>query len=157
MKAQKRRPLPPRKTDRLSDLRVLPGRWSQWFCREFCRPIYYCSSKWRYSGIRYSMTKIPPDDILEGLCRPRTRESVKFKTVLKLCDLEIHQKKAGADYHRLKTMTKRSIEQNFWNKNFEARKRNYERNALVKNQETKQRGQGTLGDCLQWTTNRRCS
>ena len=29
MKAQKRRPLPPRKTDRLPDLRVLPGHWSQ--------------------------------------------------------------------------------------------------------------------------------
>ena len=26
-------------------------------------------------------------------------------------DLEIHQKKAGPDYHRLKTMVKRSIEQ----------------------------------------------
>ena len=29
MKAQKRRPLPPRKTDRLPDLRGLPGHWSQ--------------------------------------------------------------------------------------------------------------------------------
>ena len=25
---------------------------SQWFRPELCRPIYYCSSKWRYSGIR---------------------------------------------------------------------------------------------------------
>ena len=29
MKAQKRRPLPPRETDRLPDLRVLAGHWSQ--------------------------------------------------------------------------------------------------------------------------------
>ena len=29
MKAQKRRPLPPRKTDRSPDLRVLPGHWGQ--------------------------------------------------------------------------------------------------------------------------------
>ena len=29
MKAQKRRPFPPRKTDRLPDLRGLPGHWSQ--------------------------------------------------------------------------------------------------------------------------------
>ena len=28
-KAQKRRPLPPTKRDRLLDLRVLPGHWSQ--------------------------------------------------------------------------------------------------------------------------------
>ena len=33
------------KTDRLPDLRVLPGHWSQRFCRELCRPIHYQSSK----------------------------------------------------------------------------------------------------------------
>ena len=44
-KAQKRGPFPLRKTDRLPDLRVLPGHWSQRFRRVFCRPIYCCSSK----------------------------------------------------------------------------------------------------------------
>ena len=37
--------LSPWKTDRLRDLRVLPGHWCQRFCRELCRPIYCCSSK----------------------------------------------------------------------------------------------------------------
>ena len=41
------------------------------------------------------MTKIPPDDILEGLYKLRIRESEKLKTVLELYDLEIHQKKIG--------------------------------------------------------------
>ena len=57
------------------------------------------------------MTKIPHDDILEGLYKLRIRESDKLKTVLELCDLETHQKKLGPDYHRLKAMVKRSIEQ----------------------------------------------
>ena len=92
------------------------------------------------------MTKIPSDDILEGLYKLRIRESEKLKTVLELYNLEI-QKKAGPDYHRLKTMVKRSIEQNLRIKNFEARNGNYERNAVVKNQGTKQRGQRILGDC----------
>ena len=52
------------------------------------------------------MTKIPPDDILEGLYKLRLRESEKPKTVLELYDVEIHQKKIGPDYHRLKTMVK---------------------------------------------------
>ena len=39
----------------------------------------------------------------------------------------------GPDYHRLKTMVKRSIEQNLRMKNFEARNGNYERNAVVNN------------------------
>ena len=56
---------------------------------------------------------IPSDDILEGLYKLRIRESEKLKTVLELYDLEIHQKKAGPDYHRLKTMVKRSIEKDF--------------------------------------------
>ena len=103
------------------------------------------------------MTKIPPDDILEGLYKLRIRESEKFKTVLELNDLEVHQKKLGPDYHRLKTMVKRSIEQDIRNKNFRARNGNYERNAVVKNQVTKQRVQRILGDCWQWESNGQCS
>ena len=96
-------------------------------------------SKWE--GISLSMTKIPSDDILEGLYQLRIRESEKLKTVLELYDLEIHQKKLGPDDHRLKTMVKRSIEQDLRNRNFGARNGNYERNAAVKNQGTKQRVQ----------------
>ena len=105
-------------------------------------------SKW--DGILLSMTKIPHDDNLEGLYKLRIRESEKLKTVLESYDLETHQKKLGPDYHRLKTMVKRSIEQDLRNKNFRARNGNYERNAVVKNPGTKQRVQRILGDCWQW-------
>ena len=111
-------------------------------------------SKW--DGILLSMTKIPPDDILEGLYKSRIRESEKLKTVLELYDLEIHQKKLGPDYHRLKTMVKRSIEQEIRNKNFGARIGNLEKNSVIKNQGTKQRVQRILGDCLKWGTNGQC-
>ena len=103
------------------------------------------------------MTQIPSDDILEGLYKLRIRESEKLKTVLELYNMQIHQKKAGPDYHRLKTMVKRSIEQDLRNKNFEARNGNYERNAVVKNHGTKQRGQRNLGDCWQWKAKGQCS
>ena len=71
-------------------------------------------SKW--DGILSTMTKIPHDDILEGLYKLRIRESDKLKTVLELYDLETHQKKLGPDYHRLKAMMMRSIEQEIRNK-----------------------------------------
>ena len=103
------------------------------------------------------MTKIASDDILEGLYKLRIRESEKLKTVLELYNVEIHQKKAGPDCHKLKTMVKRSIEQDSRNRIFEARNGNYERNAVVKNQWTKQRVQRILGDCWQWETNGQCS
>ena len=92
-------------------------------------------SKW--DEVLLSMTKIPPDDILEGLYQLRIRESDKLKTVLELYDLEIHQKKLGPDCHRLKTMVKRSIEQEIRNKNFGVRNGNFEKNAVVKNQGNK--------------------
>ena len=68
-------------------------------------------SKW--DGILLSMTKIPPDDILEGLYKLRIRESEKLKTVLELYDLEIHQKKLGPDYHRFKNMVKKVSSKTF--------------------------------------------
>ena len=111
-------------------------------------------SKW--DGILLSMMKITLDDILEGLYKLRIRESDKLKTVLELYDLESHQKKLGPDYHRWKTMVKRSIEQEIRNKNFGARNGNHEKNAEVKNQGTKQRGQRILGDCWQWEANGQC-
>ena len=96
-KVPKRGPFPSRKTDRLLDLRVLPGHWSQRFCRElsptylllvFEMTIFRNSIR---SGMEFllSMTKIPPDDILEGLYKIRMRESEKLKTVLELYDLQI--------------------------------------------------------------------
>ena len=103
------------------------------------------------------MTKIPLDDNLEGLYKLRIRESEKLKTVLELYDLETHQKKIGLECHRLKTMVKRSIEQDFRNKNFGARNGTYERNAVVKNPGTKQRAQRIIGDCWQWESNGQCS
>ena len=77
-------------------------------------------SKW--DGILLSMTKIPHDDILEGLYELRIRESEKLRTVLEMYDLEIHQKKIGLDNHRLKTMEKISIEQYLRNRNLGAKK-----------------------------------
>ena len=103
-----------------------------------------------------SMTQIPSDDMLEGLYKLRIRESEKLKTVLELYDLEIHQKKLGPDYHRLKTMVKRSIEQDIRNKNLGFRNGNFEKNAMVKNLGIKQFAERTLGECWQWESNGQC-
>ena len=97
-----------------------------------------------WDGILLSKTKIPSDDILEGVYKLRTRESEK-------------QKKAGPNYHRLKTMVQRGIEQNLRIKNFEGRNGNFETSTVVKSQGTKQREQRSLGECWQWKANGQCS
>ena len=53
-------------------------------------------------------------------------------------------------------MVKRSIKQEIRQKNFGNRSGNFEKNAVVKNQGTKQRVQRILGDCWQWETNGQC-
>ena len=137
-KSPKRGPLPSWKTGRLPDLRVLPGHWSQRFCRELCRPIYNCSSKfknsiWNGTEFHYQWRK-------SHLNKLRIRESEKLKTVLELYNMEIRQKKAGPDYHRLKTMVKRSIDQNLRIKNLRQKRK------LLK----KRHGQES-GDKTVWT------
>ena len=69
-------------------------------------------------GILLSMTQIPSGEILESLCKFRIRESEKLETVLELYILETHQKKAGPDYIRLKTMVKTKYRAEFANEEF---------------------------------------
>ena len=90
-----------------------------------------------------SMTKLPPDDILESLYKLRI-QSDQLQTVLELYNLVIHRKKAKPDYQRLKTTVKRSIEQNLRSWNSDARNGTLESGVLVKNQRERrvQRGQG---------------
>ena len=57
----------------------------------------------RWEEILVSMTKIPPDDVLESLYKVRIRESGQLKTPLELYDMEIHQKISMPNYQKLKT------------------------------------------------------
>ena len=54
-KGPKAGPFPSWQAECLLDVRLLPGHWSPWFCRELCRLVHYCSTKWRYSGIRFEV------------------------------------------------------------------------------------------------------
>ena len=60
--------------------------------------------------------------------------------------LRFIRRKAGPDYHRLKTMVKRSIEQEIRNKS-----------AVVKKQGTKNSERRSLGNSWQWGFNGQCS
>ena len=84
------------------------------------------------------VTKIPSDDILESLYKLRIRESDQLKTVLELCDMEIHQKVSMPDCQKLKTMVKRSIDQKLRLRNCDAER--IETGALV----TSRRGLGGI-------------
>ena len=84
-----------------------------------------------WDEILSSMTKIPPDDVLESLYKLRIRESDQLKTVLELYDVEIHEKISLPNYQKLKTMVKTSIHQKLRLRNFDARHGRIETGAVV--------------------------
>ena len=77
------------------------------------------------------MTKFPPNDILESSYKLRIRESDQLINVFELCKLEIIKRKRSLTIRDLKTMVKRSFEQNLRSRNFEARKWRIESQAEV--------------------------
>ena len=105
-KVSESRPIPSRKRDRLLDLRLLPGHWRQWIRTRLFRLVYGCSSEWQHSGVPYEMgwNFIVNEASLYKL---RIRGSEKLKIVLELYNLEIHQKKAKPDCHRVKTIVRK--------------------------------------------------
>ena len=67
----------------------------------------------RWDEVLLSVSKIPSDDVLESLYKLRVRESAQLKTLLELYDMEIHQKISMPNCQKLKTMVKRSLDQNY--------------------------------------------
>ena len=61
----------------------------------------------RWDEVLLSMSNIPSDDILESLYKSRIRESAQVKTMVDLCDIEIHQKISIHNFQKWKTMVKR--------------------------------------------------
>ena len=96
------------------------------------------------------MTKIPSDDIMESLNKLRMRESAQLKTVLELCDMEIHQKISMPNYQKLKTMVKRNINQKLRLRNFDARRGRFETGAVVKSHRGLSGAERRQGVCNQW-------
>ena len=140
---------------------ITSGSLEPIFCRKLCRPIHYQSTKWWYSGIRFEVEwnfiVYDENPIWWHLGRTAQIKNTRVWETEDRFGMVWLEKKLGPYYHRLKTMVKRSIEQDIRNQNFEARKRNYETNAVVENQETQQRVQRILGDCWQWNANGQCS
>ena len=98
----------------------------------------------RWDEVLLSMTKIPPDDVLEILYKLRTRESDQLKTVLELYGMGIHQKISVPNYQKLKTMVK-------------ARNETIETGAVVKSRKGLSGVEGGQGICYQWKAEGQCS
>ena len=78
------------------------------------------------------MSTSPSDDFLGSLYKLRIRESDQLKTVLELYDKKIHQKISMPNYYKLKTLVKRSTDQNLRLRNFDARRGRIESGAVLK-------------------------
>ena len=100
-----------------------------------------------------SVSKIPSDDILEGLDILRIRESDQLKTVLEFYEMEIHQKVLMPNYQKLKT----SIDQKLRLQKFDTRHGRIEAGAADKNRKGMSGVEGGKGTCCQWKEKSPCS
>ena len=64
----------------------------------------------RWDEILLSLTRIPPDDVLESFYNLRIRESEQLKTILDCTTWKFNQKISVPNYQRLKTMVQRSVD-----------------------------------------------
>ena len=104
----------------------------------------------RWDEVPLSMSKIPSDDILESLYKLRKRESDQLKTVLELYNMEIHQKISMLNYHNLKTIVKRNIDQKLRVRNFDVRHGRIESGAVVQSRKGLICVEGGKGVSYQW-------
>ena len=86
-----------RETDRLHYIRLLSSYWCSWYRTWWRRSTFNYSDDVQefdatWDEMLLSMTRNPPDDVLESLYKLSIRESAQLKTVLELYDMEIHQK-----------------------------------------------------------------
>ena len=88
------------------------------------------------------------DEVLLSMLR--IRESAQLETVLELYDIGIHQKITMPNYHKLKTMVKRSIDQTLRLRNFDARRGRLETGAVIKSRKGMSGVEGVTGSCYQW-------
>ena len=130
---------------RLPDLRVLPGHCSQRFRWELCRPIYNCSSKWWYVGIRFEMGRnsIVHDENpawwhLGRIVQIGNARVWKLKTSIGIVRLGDSSEESWTWLSQIEDNGEKKYRVRIYEfKTFEARNGTYERNAVVKNQGTK--------------------
>ena len=77
-------------------------------------------------------SEIPTENVLEGLCKLRIRDSVQLRTVLALYDQEIYRDEAMPSYQKFKAMIRRHIDQMIRTGNFKARNERIETDVFVK-------------------------
>ena len=101
------------------------------------------------------MSRWPCKDYLKGTC------TNSFCEKWHLAECLFYKTKSGCRFGEKCAFAHRQVDeqptnQDLRNRNFWARNGNFEKNAVVKNQGTKQRVQRILGDCWQWETNGQC-
>ena len=111
----------------------------------------------RWDEVLLSMSKFHPMISWKVCTKLRIRESAQLKTVLELYDMEIHQKISMSNYQKLKTMVKRSKDQKLRLRNFDARHRKIESEAVVKSRQGLVGVEGGKGICYQWKEKGQCS
>ena len=103
----------------------------------------------RWDHAILSVSEMPSDMILEGLCKSKLKNSVQLQTVLALYDQDTARSKEP-NYQQLKTAVKLHIEKMMRIRNFRVRNDVVERSTVTKSQEgNKACVERKEGECFQ--------
>ena len=106
----------------------------------------------RWDHALLSASEVPAENLLEGLCNMKIRESVQLQTVSAMYEQEIDRDRAMPSHQRLKTLVSRHIDRTIRTRNFRARSIG---SKVTKGRMSAKRGK--MGECYQWKANGQCS
>ena len=92
----------------------------------------------RWDLARLSVSEVPSDPILEGLCKSKLQNSSQRRTVMALSDQEVARNNGTPNDQQLKTAVKLHTDRMMKNGNFRARSDVVERGSVTKSHKRKQ-------------------
>ena len=112
----------------------------------------------RWDHAPLTVSEMPSDPILEGLCKSKLQNSAQLRTVMALYDQEFARNSGTPNYQQLQTAVKLQNDQMMRNRNFRVRSDVVERGSVTKSQKgNKAYVEWKVGECFQWKAHGQCS
>ena len=86
----------------------------------------------RWHQILLGTSEMPPENVLEGLCKNRLQGSEQLQTVFTMYNRELNRDKVTPSYHKLRNMVRQHIDHTIRTRNFRARNESIETGVVVK-------------------------
>ena len=111
----------------------------------------------RWAPILLGTSEMPPEYVLEGLCRNGLHGS-ELQTVFAMYNQEWSRDRVARSYQKYRKMVTQHVDQTIWTRNFKAQNQRIETGVFVKSQNGRNVStESKVEECFQWKANGQCS